>query len=199
MGTLGNSMTSTVKIFLSEDAYISLQDEFADAKAHDLHRFVFEEIKKLCRFAKMQQLNGIINCRVYDKITKQIKEERVNLKDHKLEQVPSDPTWVPKNLEGQKMQPYEIKIGTKTTADLNLHAQMYQLRIKLYNDSVPKDDPQRKNKLAEPAKCIEEILHNSLIDSVMRKVEDNIASELDDEFSKIYKDDEEKPKPKKVS
>lgn len=187
--------TSTLKIFMTEDAYVALQDEFADKKENELFRFVFEEVKKLARAAKMTQLTGVVACRVFDKTTLQLKEERLNLADHALPTVPSDPSWVPENLKKQKIMPLEIKLGSKTTENLKVFAQIYQLRVQRYNESIPKEHPDRNSMLGIPAKCVEEIYHNTLIDNILKKVEDNVVSDFDAEFSEIYKDEESKPRP----
>jgi len=184
-----------LKVFLSEDALVSLQDQFVD-KDKALQKFVYEQIRGLCRTAKLCKINQQMMANIEkDGVMAQ---ETFNLKDVDLEEytLKSDENWLPEAYNKDSTTFYALKVGDNTYDLLRLFAQIYNCRIDLYNDSIPDGDAQRKSKLLKPAECIEQIVHGQLIQPIMVKITENIDKELDKEFDDIMKEDKKEKKKK---
>ena len=88
-----------LKVYLTEEAKVQLEDDFVD-KEDDLRHFVYEQIKKLAKQAGMIVLNKQFVANLLDE-DKQTKQETIKLKEFNLDKfaLKSDATWLPENME----------------------------------------------------------------------------------------------------
>jgi len=185
-----------LKVFLSEDALVSLEDHFVD-KEKALQKFVYEQIRGLCRTAKLCKINKQMMANIEkDGVMSQ---ETFNLKEIDLEKytLESDERWLPEKYDKESTTFYALKVGDNTYELLELFAQIYNCRIELYNDSIPDNDINKESKTLKPAECVEQIVHGQLIQPIMNKISENIDKELDKEFDEITKDEKKKEKAEK--
>lgn len=185
-----------LKVFLSEDALVSLQDQFVD-KEKALQKFIYEQIRGLARTAKLCKVNQQMMANIEkDGVMAQ---ETYNLKDIDLDDytLKSDEKWLPEKYDKDTTTFYALKVGDNTYDLLLLFGQIYNARIDLYNDSIPDGDAQKKSKILEPAKCMEQIIHGQLITPIMNKISENIDKELDKEYDDLMKEDKKEKKEKK--
>lgn len=188
-----------VQVFLNEDALVQLEDEFVD-KEDDLRHMIYDPVKSMAKSAKMQILQKQFVANEYDEDNpKQAKQETVKLADYDLDKfsVSSDTDWLPDNISREDAKPYKIRVGDKTWNLLVEYFKFYNARCDVYNKSLPRDLKDREDKVAKPAKCYEQILHEALIGPVMMKIDKSIDAELEDEFKEVYETNKSKSAKKK--
>jgi len=189
-----------LKVFLSEDALVSLQDQFVD-KEKALQKFIYEQVRGLCRTAKLCKINQQMMANIEKEGV--MTNETYNLKEIDLEKytLGSDESWLPEKYDKDSTTFYALKVGDNTYDLLLYFGQIYNARIDLYNDSIPETDINKKQKLLKPAECMEQIIHGQLITPIMNKITEHIDKELDKEYDELLKEDkkeeEEKEKKKK--
>lgn len=185
-------MPSEQSVFLTDDAIAEFKDCFIDSNSAP-EKFVFEQIRAMAREAKRAKITKKIT---YNNLVDGIPSQKtVKFSEAKLEEYApaSDPNWRP---EGDDIVPLTIKVGDKSTELLKLYAEMYCFRTKKFNESIPIKDPLRKTKTATVPSCFEEIVHNGIIDAVIKEINKNIDKDLNEEFEEIYGEKKkEKPKP----
>jgi len=187
-------LSHLVQVFLAEDAFVQLQDEFVD-KENDLQKFVYEQVRLLARAAKLVKLNKSFQANLEgDPQTGETHPEIFSLKEIKLEtfDLSDNPSWLPKKFIKEETKTYDIKVGEKTWELLKLYGQVYCARLDAYNTSISPTDPQRKNKIQELPTCMQQLLHEHLVEPVYSKISAAIDSELDKEFNEINKPEEKK-------
>jgi hypothetical protein len=186
-----------VKIFLVDDAYVELEDAYVD-KEKDLRAEVSQQIKTLCKSAKMSKVNKsvIVNLKETDEETAQrkMKQDTVPWKDAKVDkyEVSYNPDWIPEKMEKADVKVYTQKVGDTTMRYLKLFYQIYCARIDLYNDSL---EATEKSEIAEQPKCFEQVIHEQLVNSLNQIIMKNIEKEFDAEFKEVEQALEDK-KPK---
>lgn len=183
-------MVETLRVFLSEDALVTLQDKYIEQDETAIHRFIFGIVRDMARSAKMVLMSGELALAVFDEIG-QMRQEKITLKEITKPEIVHNKDWMPES-KGEKLVPYELKVGEKTYGLLITAYEHYLIRGAKYNESLPVNTPDgrpdlnRKQKLITLASCFEEFLHGGLIMPIMQEVENSINSELDKEFDSIY-------------
>lgn len=189
---------SKLKVFLTEDSLIELEDDYID-KEDELHKLMFGYLKTLAKNAKMIMRNKqfVANLKLFDDGSQHT--ETIKLKKFKLSKysIKHDSEWIPDNLDKDDCKPYIIKVGPKTMDRLETYCQVYQARVYLYNNSLNTADLKIEGKKAVPAVCFEQIIHEALIQNVMEKLTKLDDKEFDDEFEEVNKPRSEKAKEKK--
>lgn len=186
-----------VSVFLNEDALVQLEDEFVD-KEDDLRHLVYDPVKTIAKAAKMILLNKQVVCNTYDESApNKAGQETIQLEDVDLEKfnVKSDPDWRPENVS-EDGKPYRIRVGEKTWNWLITYFQVYQLRVKEYNKTLPRKLQDDEKRAAKPATCYEQILHEALIAPVMQRIDKSLDEELEDDFTEANKSKKDKAKEK---
>lgn len=198
-------MEQQIKCFLADDALVELEDAYVD-KQKDLRSEINQQIKILCKSAKMTKLHKtiLVNRKQDDENSGEriMKQDNVPLKEVDLSKydVAHDPAWIPEKMDKETTKAYVQKVGDKTWKYLLEFAKLYCARIDLYNASLT--DKEEKEKATQP-KCFEEIMHEQLINALNGIIAKNIDAEFDAEFDEIEKADEkpklagERDKPKK--
>lgn len=189
-----------LKVFLTEESLIELEDDYVD-KEDELRTLMFGYVKNLAKNAKMIIRNKqfVANLKLHDDGTQN--QETIKLKKFKLSKysIEHDDSWIPENLDVEDCKPYIIKVGPKTMGRLETYCQVYQAKVALYNKSLSPAELKEENRKAVPADCFEQIIHESLIQNVMKKLALLDDKEFDDEFADINKTKSEKSKSKKKS
>ena len=184
-----------LKVYLVEDALAELQDAFLD-KEDDLRQIVYSKIRELAKQGRMIELNKQFMANKLDEDKKQI-TDAIKLKEFNLDEfeLQSDPTWLPENLEKDDTASYVIKVGDKTFKSLQTYSKVYQARVDIYNKSLDKQDPNYNDIMAKPAECFEQIIQQSLIQTVQDEISKVIDKGLDAEFKEINEPPKKKEKP----
>ncbi len=198
------------KEFLSE-----LEDAFID-KDETASDFVWREIRKLCKDAKLGKLNKTCVVNILQN-GKQI-SETLKLKDITLEEATSDPEWIPPLHEKENIAFYEHSITDKTLEYLKLFGSFTILRHQKWSESVVKENERtleemknnsdtkqhviddaieafKKNKEmlddAAPS-CLEDAIYTGIYTALHKHVSDNIDTMFDKE-NEAANPKEEKP------
>ena len=132
-------MSTTISIPMNEETRIALEDCLIDVPNMDARKFVFINIKQACQDAKRSIRNKVtpINKRQEDGTMKQ---EEFSIKGINLEELtlPSDPNWLPKNLDAEDNRPIELKLGDNTMGYIKNFGQLVTIRHKEYNKAEDK-------------------------------------------------------------
>ncbi len=187
-----------VKIFLVDDAYVELEDAYVD-KEKDLRAEVFQQIKILCKSAKMTKVNKtlIVNLKHTNDETaaREMKQEQIPLGDINLDKykIKFDEDWIPEKMIRDETRTYSQKVGSKTWDYLQYFFQIYCARIDEYNDSL--ELPGEKEDKATQPKCFEQLMHEQLVSALNQIIMKNIEKEFDKEFKELGdKEDDKKNK-----
>ena len=188
-----------VKVFLVDDAYVELQDAYVD-KEKDLRAEVFQQLKQLCKSAKMTKVNKtlVVNLKKINDETneRELKQESLQIgKDVDLDkyEVKFDPNWIPEKMDKNSIEVFKMKVGDNTWKYLQLFYQIYCARIDKYNSSLTSEE--RKKDKADLPKCFEQVIHEQLLGSLMQLIQKQIDKEFEEEFQELQKEEEDK-KPK---
>jgi len=211
-------MSTTIGIPMNEETRIALEDCLIDTPNMDARKFIFNSIKQACQDAKRSIRNKVtpINKRQEDGMMKQ---EEFSLKGIDLTKytLPSDPNWLPKNLDAEDSKPIELKLGDNTMGYIKNYGQIVGVRHEEYNkaeesylektkaDMIKANAPEdnikgwekaqesiRKTRLESVPKCIEECLFVSIWPIIQQKIDLSDGLIFDKEYDEIYA---EKPKP----
>jgi hypothetical protein len=189
---------NVVKIFLVDDAYVELEDAYVD-KEKDLRAEVFQQIKTLCKSAKMTKVNKklVVNLKETNDETaaREMKQDTVPLGDVNLEKykIVHNADWIPEKMDKDEARTYTQKVGDNTWKYLELFYQIYCARIDLYNDSL--EMPGEKKEKADMPECFEQVMHEQLVSALNQIIMKNIEKEFDSEFKEIgEKEEGKKPK-----
>lgn len=198
-----------IKIPMVDTIYEELDDAFIDEKETS-HDFVWRLIRDLCKDAKMGKLNKICSVNVLKDGKPQ--QESVKLKEIELEELPSNPDWIPKNIDKDDVKYFEHKVTDKTWEYLNLFSSFTILRHQKYGESLEiennkklakmEQDPNIKKELLEDArknfgesiekfngivpKCLEEVVFSAIYPKISQYVNQNIDKALDKENEELY-------------
>ena len=201
-------MADLVKIPMPDSIFDELDDAFVGEK-ESAQDFVWGLIRNLCKDAKLGKLNKVCTVNaIKDGVQVQ---EQIKLKGFELDIVPSDPYWIPQNIDKEDIKYFEHKVTDKTMEYLRLYASFAVLRHKKYADSIEAENNKKLDKMmvdkVDPKitdeakenysaavkkfregtpKCLEEIVFNSVYPSIHQKVNDNIDKELDKENEEMY-------------
>ena len=204
-----------MKIPMTKDIFDELDDAFIDQKTTS-HDFVWGIIRNLCKDAKIGKLNKVCAVNVI-KDGKPI-QDQIKLKGITLDEIKSNPDWIPKNMEKEDITYFEHKITDKTLEYLKLFASFTVLRHKKYVESLQKDNAKRIEKMladkntdqkvskdAESSfieqidkfakalpSCIEEVVFNATYPPIQLEVNKNIENSFNKENEEMYPK-EEKP------
>lgn len=188
--------------------YEELDDAFIDEK-ESAHDFIWGQLKKLCRDAKMGKLQK--SCVVNTIKDGKQQQETLKLRGLELIEVPSNPAWIPEKLEASDLKYFEHSVTDKTMEYLKLYASFSVLRHDKYGDSLVEDQKKKvaelmlnkaDQKIIDDAKktmedtqenfkkgrpeCIEQILYTALYQPISQKVLANVDRELDKENEELY-------------
>jgi len=185
--------TTKLKVFLTEDSLVELQDEYT-GKEEDLDKFMSFPIKVLVQQVKMVMRNKQFIAALPP--TGSDNKETIKLKDINLEKytVDSDEKWIPDNLDADDCKPYFFNVGPKTMSRLKTYCQIYQARMSRYNKSLDPEERKIKANRAPLADCFEHVIHEVLIERVMTKLAQLDESEFDKEFDEANNPDKYKKK-----
>jgi len=195
-----------LKIFLNEESFIQLEDDYIN-KADDLRMIVFGHIKKLVKEARSVLRNKQFGANVIDTDLQEDKGgnpqkiEAFKLKEFDLEPytLPSDPDWLPENLDKDEVQPYKIKVGDNTYKLLVVYGQLHDARVSLYNKNLDQKVAGFNKELDMPkhAKCLEQVIHEQVINHLIALIDAAFDKELDAELDEIYHPDKAKKESRK--
>ena len=208
-------MPSTLRIPLPIDVHDELEDAFIDQK-EDSHTFIWQQIRGLCRDAKMGKLNKAC---IFQKLNKAggFDRDSVKLKEVTLEELPSNPDWVPLKMEADEVSYFEHKITEKTLKYLMLFSSFSLLRYDKLEESIKKLDEENlaemrdkitetNRKVEEPKiieaekkikeadeerqkdkpTCMEQCVFNSIYQQIYRHVVANVDKSFDKENEEMY-------------
>jgi len=207
-------MSTLLKIAMNEDNRVALEDCLIDIPNMDARKFVFTNIKQACQDAKRSLRNKVtmINKRQEDGTMKQ---EEFSLKGIDLEKLtlPSDPNWLPKNLEAAENTPIELKLGDNTMGYIKNYGQLVTIRHEQYNKAedeffektkaemikanAPADNITqwekvqkkiREERLSAIPKCIEACIHLSIWPLIQQKIDQSDGEIFDKEYDEQYPD-----------
>ena len=197
-------MSHLLKIPFDKEFLSELEDAFID-KDETASDFVWKEIRKLCKDAKLGKLNKTCVVNILQN-GKQI-SETVKLKDITLEEIASDPKWIPNLHEKQDIAHYEHSVTDTTMKYLKLFASFSVLRQQKWSESVMqendkmlqrmKEDPKTEQNIIDDAieafkknqkilddakpRCLEDAIYSSISNSLYKHVSDNIDTMFDKE------------------
>jgi hypothetical protein len=201
-------MSQLVKIPLTTDFFDELDDAFIDQK-ETAHDFIWGELRKLCSDAKMGKLNK--SCVVtFMKDGKQA-QDVVKLRGLELEELPSNPEWIAKNMEKDEVKYFEHKVTDKTMEYLKLFSSFAILRHEKFGEAIAEEQEAQLKKMSQAnksekeidearkrnlealekfneskPKCIEECVFNAIYPAVYRHVTANVDKSLDKENEELY-------------
>jgi hypothetical protein len=210
-------MSTVLKIPMSKDFLDELEDAFID-KDESSHDFVWKEIRRLCKDAKLGKLNK--SCVVSIIKNGQQIQDTVKLREVTLVDVESDPKWIPNSLEQDDVGYFEHSVTDKTLKYLKLYASYSILRHQKYAQSVTEENAKLIQKMQEAntkqsiiddarethkktdetiarglPSCIEEAVYAGIFSVIHAHVAANIDAQFDKENEEMYP--KEKPIPAK--
>ena len=205
-----------IKIPLTTDLFDELDDAFIDQK-ETAHDFVWGQIRGLCKDAKIGKLNKICTFNVVN--DGKPKQDQVKLRDVKLEELKSNPDWMPTRIDADEVKYFEHKITDKTLEYLNLFGSFALLRHGKYGDSMEVDHAEKlekmkdnvsnpeviedaKKEFSEVAKnfreatpsCLEEVVFNAVFPAIHQEITKNIDKSFDKENEEMYPKEEKDKK-----
>lgn len=210
-------MSNILRIPMPDSIYDELDDAFIDEK-DTAQKFIWEQIRALCRDAKVGKLNKVCTVNV-------IKDgvpatENLKLREFELAQVSHDPSWLPPDMDATEVKYYEHKITDKTLEYLRMYCSFTLLRHNKYADSIEEDNTKRLKKIIETKpeqkliedakenfaktvdrfrdatpKCLEEIVFNGVYRAIHAKIVENIDREFDKENEEMYPTEDKSKKP----
>lgn len=139
-------MSTILKIPFDKEFLSELEDAFIDKK-ETAEDFIWGEIRRLCKDAKLGKLNK--SCVVSVLKNGQQIQDTIKLKDVELHDAPSDPSWIPPLVEKEDVTYYEHKITDKTLEYLELYASFSLLRHDEWANSVVKHNEELLEKMRE--------------------------------------------------
>lgn len=197
-----------VRVPLTDLIFEELDDTFVGEKETS-HDFVWGLLRKLASDGKMGKLNKSCTINIV-KDGQQI-QDMVKLRGLELEELPSNPNWIAKNMEKDEVKYFEHKVTDKSWEYLKLFASFALLRFDKLGESINDENAKAiekmvKNKkssddieeakkkqsdglekyLESRPKCIEETIYNNIFPSVYRKVVENVDNSLDKENEELY-------------
>ena len=207
-------MSTTITIPMNEENRIALEDCLIDIPNMDARKFIFTSIKQACQDAKRSLRNKttMVNKRQDDGTMKQ---EEFSLKGINLEELtlPSDPKWLPKNLDAEDNRPIELKLGDNTMGYIKNYGQIVTIRHRQFNDAedkffvktkadmvkakAPEENIAQWEKVQKKIreerqsvipKCIEECIHVSIWPLIQQKIDQSDGAIFDKEFEEQYPD-----------
>jgi len=193
-----------IRIPMVDTIFEELDDAFIGEK-ETAHDFVWRLIRDLCKDAKMGKLNKVCSVNVIK--NGKPEQESVKLKEVNLEELSSNPDWIPKNIDKDDVKYFEHKVTDKTWEYLHLFSSFTLLRHKKYGESLEAEnnrkladmekDPNMKKELLEDArknfgesvekfhdivpKCLEEVVFSAIYPKINHHVNQNIDKGLDKE------------------
>ena len=212
-------MSTTIRIPMNEENRIALEDCLVDIPDMDARKFAFTNIKMACQDAKRSIRNRVTPVNRRPKDGGQPKQEEFKLKGIDLEEytLPSNPDWVPKNLDIEDNKPIELKLGDNTMGYIKNYGQIVGVRHEQYNlaeeefvastkksmieANAPPDNIKqweeaqekiRVERLKQVPKCIEECIYMSIWPIIQQKIDQSDGVIFDREYDEIYKEPEKK-------
>ncbi len=212
-------MSQILRIPFDKEFLSELEDAFI-GKDEDASDFIWREIRRLCKDAKIGKLNKVCVVNILQD-GKQI-SETLKLKDVTLEETTSDPEWIPNLHEKEDVTHYEHSITETTMNYLKLFGSFTILRHEKWAKSIIKEndkmlqrmrkDPKTEQTVIDDAieafnknkqmlddakpKCLEDAIYSSIFSNLYKHVSDNIDTMLDKE-NEAANPKEEKPIPAK--
>jgi len=197
-----------LRIPMTDSIFDELDEAYVGEK-ETAHDFVWGLVRHLCKDAKLGKLNKI--CQINS-----IKDgvpfvESVKLKGMTLEELPSNPDWIPQNMELEDIKYFEHSISDKTLKYLKVYGSFTKLRHDKYGTALEIDNERKletlekgnaKPELIEDAKkgfsesserfqkaipkCLEEVVFNAIYPSIHKKVTENVEKMFDKENEQFY-------------
>ena len=206
-----------LNIPLTEGAKAKLVDCFTDEKdTNELHKFIYTEIKKLCKFYDQCIDTVQLPCTSLDSEGVQ-QNKNVKLSDANLSDITiaTNPQWVPDMYTGEKIEFIKLKLGKNSFQSLEGFTKIYDYRTVYFNDALKKfvdefykpipnaseiQNTQRKKKSDETwenrkttsPSCIEQAVFESISPPIFEKIASSADIMYDNEFDEIYKVESDK-------
>ena len=139
-------MSNILRIPMPDSIYDELDDAFVGEKETP-QLFIWEQIRALCRDAKIGRLNK--NCTVNVIKDGVPATDNVKLRGFELPEASHDPTWLPPNMEQEDVKYYEHKVTDKTIEYLRLFCSFALLRHNKYADSIEEDNKKKLQKMID--------------------------------------------------
>ena len=198
-----------IRIPMVDSIYEELDDAFIGEK-ETAHDFVWRLIRELCKDAKMGKLNKVCSVNVLKDGKPQ--QDTVKLKEVNLEEITSNPDWIPKNIDKDDVKYFEHKVTDKTWEYLKLFSSFTLLRHKKYGESLEAENDRKLADLEKNAnmkkeqiedarknfdetvekfkgiipKCLEEVVFSAIYPKISQHVNQNIDKALDKENEELY-------------
>lgn len=198
-------MPRTLRIPLSPEAADELEDAFIDDEKTDSHQFVWQQIRALCRDAKMTRLSHTLQYHEMGADGKLIsKSEKLNLDD--IPKLPNAPDWKPDSLGDADVRYFEHMVTDRTWEYLVLFAALAARRQRKYVESLARLDEKRlaeldgkdrdrfakvvaenrEHRVKTIPRNIEEVVYMSLEKPITDMITANIDRLLDKENEQMY-------------
>ena len=137
-------MSTKLQIPMLDTFYEELDDAFIDEK-QTAHEFIWEQLRGLCRDAKMGKLQK--SCVVNVMKNGQPTQEVIKLRGLELKELASDPSWKPDKVEADEIKFFEHSVTDKTLKYLQLFASFSLLRHEKYGESIVNENKEKLAKL----------------------------------------------------
>ena len=186
---------------MNPETLTTLEDHFVDKDNQTLHRFFYEHLRELAKTSKTSDEKRSVTANIL--VKGQISQESFPYKSLALEEniLVSDPGWRPKELDEAETVAFQMKIGDKTHKHLKNYCRIFGIRVKKFNESIPKIKVLEKGVLTEKtdprfkeldlATCFEEVVHKALTEPIERLLGTSAQELFDKEFEEIEKDEKE--------
>ncbi len=204
-----------LRIPLIDTIYDELDDAFIEEK-QTAHDFVWGLVRDLCKDAKLGKLNKI--CNVNEIKDGKPQQRNIKLKEVTLQELSSNPEWIPKESDREEIKYFEHKVTDKTMEYLKLFGSFTILRHEKYADSLQEEndknlvkmceDPNTNEKIIENAResfekshkrfiellpsCLEEVVYAAVYPKIHAHVTQHVSKIFDKENEEMYPK-EEKP------
>lgn len=207
--------TTLIKIPILDTIFKGLEEAFIGEESN-YHDFVWKQISTVLRDARAGELTKSCSVSVI-KNGKQ-ESETVRLKEVKLENIPSNPKWIPENMDASEVKYLEHKFTETEMKFLKLGASFSILRHSKFSESLRNENQIGINKMisnnAQPQqiedakaeskttmelfekgkpKCLEQVLYNAIYPPIYKKVMEDLDDIINKEHEQTY------PKEKKTS
>lgn len=203
--------TTLLKIPILDTVFKGLEEAFVGEEQNS-HDFVWKEISTLLKDARAGKITK--SCMINIIKNGKQESESVRLKEISLQFVPSNPKWIPENMDSTEVKYLEHKF-TETELDfLRLAASFNVFRHQKFGESLKQenqrmvDDMISKNakpELIEDAKaqskktmelfekgrpkCLEQVVYNAVYPAIYKKVMEDLDNVIQKEHEQIYPKD----------
>lgn len=144
-------MTHEISIPMTREMYDELDDAFIDDdKVEDARQFVWQLIRGLCRDAKLGKMAKSCSYQAMNSAGS-FEQKTEKLKDISETALPSDPAWLPEQLEGEEVSRWTHKVSDRTWEYLELFSKFASFRQARFEASMVQYEEQVLKDLREEA------------------------------------------------